>query len=79
MNSDAPDLFGYQPDLFEAEQARSLMGQLLIESRLYRKSREYADVVAICLQTVRLRPIQRDVVAHTKAGAELHGNGVRLV
>ncbi len=45
MNPDEFDLLGYQPDLFEAEQARSMLDQLLMESRLYRRSREYGELL----------------------------------
>lgn len=45
MNPDDPDLFGVQPDLFEELQARSVLDRLLLESRLYRSSREYGDLL----------------------------------
>lgn len=41
-----------QPDLFETAAARSLLDQLLIDSRLYTKSQEYKDLLDF---VVRLR------------------------
>jgi hypothetical protein len=48
--STTPD--GEQQDLFESEAARSLLDQLLSDSRLYRQSRDYRELLDF---TVRLR------------------------
>lgn len=62
------DLEGHQPDLFETESARSLLEKLLVDSRLYTKSKDYKDLLDFVVRLRNFAPFNGMLLQVQKPG-----------
>jgi len=68
MINSRTDLEGQQPDLFETESARSLLDQLLIDSKLYTKSKDYKDLLDFVVRLRNFAPFNAMLLEVQKPG-----------
>lgn len=59
-----------QPDLFETEVARSLLDQLLADSKLYRNSRDYRDLLDFVVRLRNFAPFNAMLLQLQKPGLQ---------
>src|ERR1035438_5808205 len=58
----------WQQDLFETEAARSLLDQLLTNSRLYRQSKDYKDLLDFVVRLRNFAPFNAMLLQMQKPG-----------
>ncbi len=66
--SNASALDAYQPDLFETAAARSLLDQLLADSRLYSSSEDYKDLLDFVVRLRNFAPFNAMLLQVQKPG-----------